>query len=471
MSVETVAHSVDGSALTNDRIHASVWQAAIDATYGTFGEPDGELAVDVAYRPTCDVLAVDLQSGGQAAVRFSIGLPIAMFPIAAGGIQHLIGVLASDAFPSEAEGCRWTGTTIGRVKFPSTYIHAAHEAFGSDRDSVALVRERFALVPDEPLLAFSFKPRVGFDRSEAARTMEAVAKEGFHLVELDTRNLDAVDRTLGHGRDFARAVADGPAKAFKVFGRRPPRSFAPNLSHRADQVVDAVDRWTAIAAETGVVPVVKVDGGLDGLSAVQAMRTAASDDTRSVLTTCYPLLRGVLAERTGVDGWVQALALSGVDVVYPGRRPRFPAERRPIWAEEQDKYTAAAEWYDQLRSQHHVMPTIAGGAHPGHLHVAYELLGPDVAYFLGGAVLLHPDGPQAGARLCRRVLDNAIKLVRRARDKGDPHSESLPGALVGEIERYRVAGQVAPCILPEDVFAPPERTNSPPRPFYRRSAS
>lgn len=63
------------------------------------------------------------------------------------------------------------------------------------------------------------------------------------------------------------------------------------------------------------------------------------------------------------------------------------------------------------------MPTIAGGIHVGELYAFCTLLGPPVAYFLGGAVSLHKDGPIEGAKLCTQVIDAAIDIVRNEKPK------------------------------------------------------
>ena len=101
------------------------------------------------------------------------------------------------------------------------------------------------------------------------------------------------------------------------------------------------------------------------------------------------------------------LTLSGVDIVYPGNRPTFSDEVRNVGGDESYGLRLSAARYDRYVRAKRPMPTFAAGAYPGQLQVAYELLGPDVAYFLGGAIALHPKGFQAGARLCVNILDEA----------------------------------------------------------------
>jgi ribulose 1,5-bisphosphate carboxylase large subunit-like protein len=98
------------------------------------------------------------------------------------------------------------------------------------------------------------------------------------------------------------------------------------------------------------------------------------------------------------------------------------------------------------------MPTVAGGVYPGQLHGFYEHLGPKVAYFVGGAVALHKDGPKRGAEMCVRTLREAVELRAKAQNAQDPGS--LPGSLIREIEEgYRHLRNVERAIFN---YVPPE---------------
>ena len=55
------------------------------------------------------------------------------------------------------------------------------------------------------------------------------------------------------------------------------------------------------------------------------------------------------------------------------------------------------------------MLSVAGGIYPGQLQAFYELLGPNTAWFLGGGVALHKDGPAAGAAMCVRIAREAVE--------------------------------------------------------------
>jgi ribulose 1,5-bisphosphate carboxylase large subunit-like protein len=241
-------------------------------------------------------------------------------------------------------------------------------------------------------------------------------------------------------------------------------AFAPNLSIPAPQLLDVVARWTSEVAPHGP-PVIKIDGGLDGLSSLQAVRVGINGGQSPFITT-YPILRNQLGSAIGDSTWVDFLSLSGADIVYPGGRPTFPNERRPVWGAHVQGWSRAARIYDDIISRQWPMPTIAGGVHPGQLQAFYELVGPKVAYFLGGAVALHPEGPVEGAKLCVEVLESAVSLAREAAASGDDFADDLPSRLLRRVERTRYPKTALNYFSPANIFG--ATVSSPPLTFYRR---
>ena len=92
--------------------------------------------------------------------------------------------------------------------------------------------------------------------------------------------------------------------------------------------------------------------------------------------------------------------------------------------------SSATNRYAGFVKQGWPLVTLAGGVYAGQLHCLYELVGPNVAFFLGGAVALHKDGPLKGADLCVRVVRKAAELhAREPKEVRD-----LPGSLIEEVE-------------------------------------
>lgn len=388
-------------------------------------------------------------------VRFRMGLPEDLFPVRDGGLQLLVNLLAGDTFPTEAAGCSWSHVHVHSVTLPAALRSQAIECFRGEAHTIEEIRGAFELPARQPLLAYSLKPRVGPTFDEIRRMTLDVLAEGFNIVELDSRNLALRSADLSRWIDLGREAAQvGSHKT----------AFSPNLSIPAPQLIDVVSEWTDKIGPLGP-PVVKIDGGLDGLSGLQAVRRALCGP-RSPYITSYPILRNWLGSAIGDSTWAEFLSLSGADIIYPGGRPTFPNEQRPVWGSNVKSWSSAARGYDEVIHRHWPMPTLAGGVHPGQLQALYELLGPNVAYFLGGAVALHPEGPAKGARLCADVLKATIELADDAMRSGDAHAYDLPGRLLNRVEGTPYPNARLNYFSPKNIFG--EDLLSPPLTFYRR---
>jgi hypothetical protein len=264
-------------------------------------------------------------------------------------------------------------------------------------------------------------------------------KAGFHLVEIDTRNLRLDDEELERLVDLAKEaekVGDSEGRITR---------FSPNLSVPGHLAIGYVKQFLEATKDPVVI---KVDGGLDGISSCQAIRTkidrskfqdkppgALVKSGKTPIITCYPLLRETLGDRVTKDFFIDALALSGADIIYPGGRPNLYAEnsvggRRSLGVEK--GLIEPVRRYHRYVHQGWPMPTVAGGIFAGELHSYYELLGPDVAFFLGGGVALHKDGPIAGAKLCAKVIRQSMS--RRAEAGNEWPSSPLSDDLIKEVE-------------------------------------
>ena len=455
ITVSASAHlSYNNGPPSEDAIEASIKQCISDAVEGSFDEYPARLKhmLRLQARRISDE---SKRMSDHSEVRFSFGLPTELFPVHMGGLQLLVNLLAGDMFPTEALGCRWSNVHVHSVELPEDLRLAAMGSFRNNAHTLDDIRGAFRLLDDRPLMAFSLKPRVGPTFDETRRIALDVLEAGFNIVELDARNLALrsapLDRWIQLGKEAARVGNHVTA-------------FAPNLSIPAPQLHDVVARWTAEIAPLGP-PVVKIDGGLDGLSSLQAVRLRLSG-TASPFITTYPILRNQLGSAIGDSTWVDFLSLSGADIVYPGGRPTFPNERRPVWGAHVQGWSRAARVYDDIIKRQWPMPTIAGGVHPGQLQALYELVGPKVAYFLGGAVALHPEGPVEGARLCVEVLESAIRLAREASASGDDFADDLPTRLLRKVEQTRYPKTVLNYFSPANIFG--AGVTAPPLTFYRR---
>lgn len=453
--VSASAHlSYNNGPPSEDAIEASIKQCISDAVEGSFDEYPTHLKPMLRLQAR-RIFDESKRMSDHSEIRFSFGLPTELFPVHIGGLQLLVNLLAGDMFPTEAIGCRWSNVHVHSVELPEDLRLEAMGSFRNSAHTLDDIRAAFRLPDNRPLMAFSLKPRVGPTFDETRQITLDVLAAGFNIVELDARNLALRSAPLERWIELGKEAAQ--------IGRH-VTAFSPNLSIPATQLLDVVARWTAEIAPLGP-PVVKIDGGLDGLSSLQAVRLGLSG-TASPFITTYPILRNQLGSAIGDSTWVDFLSLSGADIVYPGGRPTFPNERRPVWGAHVRGWSRAARVYDDIIRRQWPMPTIAGGVHPGQLQALYELVGPKVAYFLGGAVALHPAGPLEGARLCVEVLESAISLTSEASASGDDFADDLPTRLLRKVEQTRYPKTVLNYFSPENIFG--AGVTAPPLTFYRR---
>lgn len=404
-------------------------QVCRDAMHGTFGYIPGLPAL------TIKPFEVEYEQE-RSQVSFKLTLPEDGLPGPTWVLQHLVGIVAGDLVPSSVAGCEVTGTVLDVVLGRELEASLLGTFRMGKSNDIRELRKRFDLAPEMPLLGYAFKPRAGTDYDVTRRVVLNVLAAGFNYVVLDTRNTDVTGDNLEPWLDVigeAASLSDDHVTA-----------FCPNLSMPTLDLLPIVERILDRHRGDGP-PVLKIDGGLDGMSSIQAVRREFGVEPGPVIST-YPLLQ--LPRALTRERFLYFLALSGADLGYPGGRPRFPNEVRPVWAEQTTALRRSLETYDRVLRRGWPTPLVAGGIHPGQLHALYELFGPDVGIFLGGGVAIHKGGPAAGATLCAKIVGEAAKLATKASARGEPSDKLLPQALIREIEeRYEGITYLPPAHL------------------------
>jgi ribulose 1,5-bisphosphate carboxylase large subunit-like protein len=379
-----------------DQVWGQVCRDALIGTYGDYTEAlfgIGGNAILARLKETTDATArikpeftaSDLDTGS---VPFRLELQAKWFKEPRIGLQHLIHVLCGDIFNRAVSEIRGNvevkDISLGRLgdemqahfRTRSHDIASIRTLFRLNHTALLFaVEEEYA---DMPLLAFSIKPRNGLDQVNFKRIAEGVLRAGFNIVEADVRNIDFMD--AGWRSTFAEIAAT--ALTIKTHVAR----FSMNISGPADIAVRFAEDFQAMHPPEGPW-VVKVDGGLDGLSTIQALRSHFTADKQPIVT-CYPILGETFARKIGADTYFKMLSLSGADIIYPGGAPRFGGGDFVDFAHAE----RGVRRYQDMVERGWPMPSVAGGVHAGQLPAYYEIFGPRVAYFLGGGVALHRGG-------------------------------------------------------------------------------
>lgn len=408
-----------------------VAQVGEDALVGTFGDLKSEIFKSgerfEAFKRRARMLgrskpSVDNDRRSNGYLDFTLELASAGFSDTNCGLQKLIHILASDLFLREAPGID------GRTRVDNVDLADLRPAFQADfgrrSHDIDSIRKAFALAADEPLLAFSMKPRSGLEPADYCWMTEQALLGGFHLVELDTRDMAfGPDRT-----ELFRQLARTALDVGKRLGR--PVRFSPNLSGPYEIIRPALDAMSAVHGEAGAEAwVVKIDGDLDGLSTMQAVRRATHLHAQPIIT-CYPLLKYALAPFVGADSFVEMLVMSGADIIYPGGRPRFDPEQSSIDGQELDR---ARRHYERIVRDGRPLPSVAGGTLIGQVHANIALLGTDIAFFVGGGLALS----RKGLREAAEAFCGAVREARRLQRESEWSASKISRTFAGLLDVYR----------------------------------
>ncbi|MEW9855167.1 hypothetical protein [Novosphingobium sp. M1R2S20] len=312
-------------------------------------------------------------------------------------LQRLIHTLASDVFLrriSDHAGFVAVKTIdFGALKGT---IEAAYRTQSNDR---AKIRQAFALGDHKPLLAFSLKPRSCLSDDDYYAITRQAFDSGCDIVELDTRDL------LLHGADRLALFETLTSLALDMSKGRICR-FSANLSGPPRVIGPIYERLAQLhEAQAPEGPwVIKVDGNLDGLSLVQAIRAGQFTAYAQPIITCYPVLKYALERALGPDGFVRMLAMSGVDVIYPGQSPSFGNANGRI---DTQRVAAAKQHYQTMDMGGYPLLSVAGGVAINSVHACLSVLGPDIAFFVGGGIATSKQGIKSGASNFARAIEYA----------------------------------------------------------------
>ncbi|MDE3260581.1 MAG: RuBisCO large subunit C-terminal-like domain-containing protein [Acidobacteriota bacterium] len=265
---------------------------------------------------------------------------------------------------------------------------------------------RMCGVLGRPLLATALKPQ-GSSVSELASMGEAFARGGGDLVKDDNNITDDFEGF----RDRVTACAEAVERGNQATGRR--CLYLPHAGARAEEL----ERYVAFVAEAGL-PGVLICPMITGLDTMRALA-----ERYPLVFMAHPSLTGVYthAPQNGVAHGVlfgTLFRLAGADIsVFPDARGRFQFTR----AQCGEITERLREPLGALRS---AWPAPTGGIGPTDVAQVCGIYGPDIVLLIGGALLGHPEGIEAGTR---EVLDRIREVHPDVSvQPSDPSRPSLP---------------------------------------------
>ena len=280
----------------------------------------------------------------------------------------------------------WRDVRLLDLRLPDSLL----AGLGGPRLGVAGLRERLG-VPKRALLATALKP-MGSTDAELAAAAAAFARGGGDIVK-DDQNI--VDRDFGA---FRRRVSRiGEAVAAENARSRRTCLYLPHLAGPSEELEERL-RFVLGEGLAGVL-ICPAIVGLDRLRAMAAGRKA--------VFMAHPAYSGAFYA-DGSHGIEPSLylgtfmRLAGADItVFPNAGGRFGFTREQCRA-------IAERGRAPLGSLAPLWPAPGGGMSLENAETMASDFGADSVWLVGGRLLMHEGGPEAGAAAFRRAIDKAF---------------------------------------------------------------
>lgn len=315
-----------------------------------------------------------------------VGRPDAAIPIDGGRFRVDI------SFPAALAGGRfgallnlvfgnasiWPGVRLVDIRFPDSFL----SGFSGPNFGVAGLRALLG-VHGRPLLATALKP-MGSTEKELAETAAAFARGGGDIVK-DDQNI--VDSSFASFRSRVSRIAEAVSR------ENTPCLYFPHLSGPQEELEERL-RFVLGQGLKGVL-ICPAIVGLDALRFLAGRRKA--------VFMAHPAYSGSFyADRShGIEHSLYLgtlMRLAGADItVFPNAGGRFAftsGECRAI----------AARGRELLGRLATILPAPGGGMNLDNTAAMAKDFGPDALWLIGGRLLMHPGGPEAGARAFREKM-------------------------------------------------------------------
>ena len=293
------------------------------------------------------------------------------FPAALAGGR--IGALLNLVFGNASI---WPGVRLVDLRFPDSFL----ASFSGPNFGIAGLRSLLG-VQGRPLLATALKP-MGSTEVELAEMAAAFARGGGDIVK-DDQNI--VDMSFSAFQSRVSRIADAVSRHNCL--------YFPHLSGPQEELEERL-RFVLGQGLKGVL-ICPAIVGLD------TMRSLASK--RKAVFMAHPAYSGAFyAERShGIEHSLYLgtmMRLAGADItVFPNAGGRFaftPTECRAI----------AERGRAPLGGLAPIFPAPGGGMNLDNTAAMAKDFGTDAIWLVGGRLLMHPGGPEAGARAFREKM-------------------------------------------------------------------
>lgn len=340
-----------------------------------FKLPDG------ACNFTAKTYSVSANSESQGTV--AIEFPIDNFDTSTANIPALLNVLGGDIFGWDVvESVR-----LEDISLPQSFV----KLFPGPRFGPKRISEMLGVEENLPLFGVTIKPSLGLSPEQFADMCRVAAENGADFITDDEKLVNPSYCTIEHR---AEKVSDTLKKIETKIGKK--LLYIINISCSANKICSVakkVMRYPYLGLMVSF-----VTGGYGCLQAI------AEDESVNAPIWAHRTMHAAFSrESHGISLTVIAklCRLAGADFQHIG-----PVGGRDVVVKghaitQKNVMTRTRGWFGLKQS----LPVVTGGVNPGNVHDTVDLLGCDIAFAVGSAVVDHPDGFRDGVIAMRQAID------------------------------------------------------------------
>lgn len=359
---------------------------AYDPTIGTWtslAENDREEILN----NYCGKVLLPLPTGDLTRRRIRIAFPLSILDSSMGGIPHLLAILGAPFGLKIFKSLR-----LVNIQIPDRFVKSyPGPKFGIDGVYKLLEQEQ-----NRPLIATMLKPRSGLDPSAYAKIAYEALLGGVDLIFDDELMVSPLSAPLEKRVPIVDAAVQ---KAAQETGLQ--KYYAVNITSSLRLI-----EQTAICAKELGADLIYFNPLTAGFSGLEML---AENDQINLPILCCRSLQGVFHRgENGIDIYVlmKFARIAGADGMHigsiSGKLPHL------IAGGEDEIKNRALTLTGKSKNLKPMIPILSGGLHPGNIEWNLKHIGNKVVLQSGSGVLGHPDGPYAGGKAMRELVDGLL---------------------------------------------------------------
>lgn len=336
----------------------------------------------------CGKVLLPLPTGETRRGRIRIAFPINIIDASLGGIPQLLAIL---------------GAPFGLKLFKSLHLvniqipESFNQSFSGPKFGIDGIYKLLNQEQNRPLLASMLKPRSGLDPTAYAKIAYEALLGGVDLIFDDELMVSPISAPLEKRVPIVDAAVQ---KAAAETGLQ--KYYAVNITSSLRSITQTALRAIELGAD-----LLYINPLATGFSGLEIL---AENDEINIPILCCRSLQGVINRgENGIDIYVllKLARMAGADGMHigsiSGKLPHL------IAGGEDEVKNRALTLTSRSNKIKPMIPILSGGLHPGNIEWNLKHVGNKVILQAGSGVSGHPDGPKAGGKAMRDLVDGLLQ--------------------------------------------------------------